>query len=83
MNEETKKALFQKLKLDKPILAMHEEERQITLYLLGGEVLQVEEECPAAQLPFTDLANGKQVHSSATEGSPTRSAAPKRTPRKG
>lgn len=50
MNAETQKALWQKLHLDKPILAITEEKRHILLHLLGGEVVQVDRQTLAAQL---------------------------------
>lgn len=75
MNEETQKALCHKLHLDKPILAITEEERHILLHLLGGEVVQVDRQTLAAQLPLEGLGD-----SQADAALPAEPAAPTANP---
>lgn len=84
MNEQTQRAIVQKLNLDKPILAIEEDAQRLTLYLLGGEVLQVELEPPPAQLPFAGLEGGQGARVTAAEpAAVVPEGSPKRASRKG
>lgn len=84
MNEQTQRAIVQRLNLDKPILAIEEETQRLTLYLLGGEVVQVELEPPPAQLPFAGLQDGQGAKVAAAEPAPVvPEGSPKRASRKG
>jgi hypothetical protein len=82
MDEETKQALIQKLHLDKPILAIQEDDQSLTLYLLGGEIIQVKNDPPAAQLPFDALSKAPRQPLVPGEARPAAPANPKRPPRK-
>ncbi len=64
MKEALRKAIFQRLNLDKPILALHEEDGRLILYLLGGEIVQVE---PTGGEEKQDMATNAAAHTRPAE----------------
>ncbi|RCK76861.1 MAG: hypothetical protein ANABAC_3286 [Anaerolineae bacterium] len=82
MDEQTQKSLWQKLHLDKPILAITEEDRHILLHLLGGEVVQVERRDLAAQLPLVGLGEFQADKTPAAEPVAPTASSPRRPHRK-
>lgn len=82
MNQETQKALCQNLHLDKPILAITEEEQHILLHLLGGEVVQVDRHILAAQLPLEGLGASQPDAALPAEAAAPTANPSRRSPRK-
>jgi len=82
MDEETQKALCKTLPLDKPILAITEEEQHILLHLLGGEVVRVERHSLTAQLPLEGLGVSPAEPAQPTEPTVPTASLPRRSQRK-
>jgi hypothetical protein len=82
MDEETQKALCKTLPLDKPILAITEEDQHILLHLLGGEVMRVDRHTLAAQLPLEGLGVSHADPAQPTEPAAPTASLPRRSQRK-
>jgi|YNPMSStandDraft_1061717.scaffolds.fasta_scaffold00710_17 hypothetical protein len=82
MDEETQKALCKTLHLDKPILAITEEDQHLLLHLLGGEVVRVDRHTLTAQLPLEGLGVSRADPSLLAESVASTASQPRRSHRK-